>query len=157
MASGLLPYKHFSAEYPPLAMLFLFAARLPVAFGASYSISFVLLMAALDWVQKWMLRDAFAARPLAYWLACGVGTLLLLPTYFNHFDIAPTFCCSLALVAWLQRPSEWRGWLWLAVAVGLKVEGEKVEVFVGRLAHEGIYKVHLESHFFLPRDQTEIR
>ncbi|KAI8368352.1 hypothetical protein EDC96DRAFT_574213 [Choanephora cucurbitarum] len=42
------------------------------------------------------------------------------------------------------------------VAVGLKVEGEKVEVFVGKLAHEGIYQVHLESHFFLPRDQTEI-
>ena len=32
----------------------------------------------------------------------------------------------------------------------------KVEVFVGRLAHEGIYRVHLDSHFFLPRNQTEI-
>ncbi|KAI8336447.1 hypothetical protein EDC96DRAFT_450447 [Choanephora cucurbitarum] len=42
------------------------------------------------------------------------------------------------------------------VALGLEVEGEKVKIFAAKLEHEGVYQVHLDSHFFLPRDCTDI-
>lgn len=120
MAHGLLPYRHFEAEYPPLAMALLFAVRVVVPFGVPYKIGFVLLMAAGDLMQKHALAKTFVERPLRFWLACAIGTAWLLPVYYNHFDVAPAMCCAMAMVGWMRAPNEWRGWLWLAAAIGLK-------------------------------------
>lgn len=42
------------------------------------------------------------------------------------------------------------------VAIGMKVEGNEVEIYIGKLEHEGIYQISLDSQFNLPRNYADI-
>ena len=123
MTSGLLPYRDFYDEYPPLAQpLFAFVHALPggyehafrwtmVSFGAA---ALVLLVLSLASVGASRLRMVVAA------LAAGVAPLVTGPIFLNAYDLWPAFLTAAALLAFV-RHKERATYVLLALAVAAKV------------------------------------
>ncbi len=126
LLQGLVPYRDFALEYPPIATV-LFAA--PLLFGHtlfSYQTFFSLEMILFDWlnvaVGLWAIKNlvpgirpwgVLIAQPLLLILA---GKSIIL----QRFDLAPAALTLLAIVLWAAR-KERLAWLVLGLATGLKL------------------------------------
>lgn len=140
-ATGKLPYRDISVEYPPLALLLMLLPALPLLPFASiaprpdanphplhpdllrygaYGISFGLMMLALDALTLWLVMR-FARRWTTGDARGGQASLLYVALVFasgallQKFDLVVGTLCLVAL-AELLRHRDGRAWAWLVLA-----------------------------------------
>ncbi len=125
VASGLVPYRDFVLEYPPLA---LFPVALPRLIGgpsdAAYDRLFIVMAvaatiataAAVAWLAE---RGWSSLSRNGSLLAFGAMVLAAVPQVIWRFDIFPALFSALALVAVASRRPGWAG---LSLALGAAVK-----------------------------------
>ena len=123
---GLVPYRDFSLEYPPLALPVFLAPHLWASAGLiGYVHAFKLLMVALGAVTLalagYALRklDTPPRRRAAALLAIAVTPAAIGPFFLNRYDLWPTALLIAALIAALDARPAWAGAL-LALSVTAK-------------------------------------
>lgn len=90
MSEGLLPYKDFYPEYPPLSLLFF---RSPLIFGTRYYMLSYYVLVALAVVLTAFLIKKLSGKPFAFIAAI----LPLGGLFWDRFDIFPAFISILAV------------------------------------------------------------
>ncbi len=126
LLQGLVPYRDFPLEYPPIATV-LFAA--PLLFGHtlfSYQTFFSLEMILFDWlnvaVGLWAIKNlAPGIRPWGILIAQPILLILAGKSIvLQRFDLAPAALTLLAIVLWSAR-KERLAWVVLGLATGIKL------------------------------------
>ena len=123
MIDGLVPYRDFSLEYPPLAaVLFLVSNLLPGSFGVAFSALMLLAMIALVIATVWIAR-AIGLSTHRQWAAGAVvalSPLVLGRLVETRFDLLVA-----AIIAWVVYcavTDRWRAaWVLLGLGVLIKL------------------------------------
>jgi uncharacterized membrane protein len=120
---GDVPYRDFSFEYPPAALVPIAAPALLASGARSYRIAFELLMALCGCgtvVAGALVLVRLQARVLPATAAVAAGTIALGPIVLGHFDLWPVFLLSAALAALLWDRTSLAAVL-LGVAIAAKI------------------------------------
>jgi hypothetical protein len=119
---GFVPYRDFSLEYPPVALLFFLPPAWHAVDALTYGIHFILWMGVCDLVQRLVLLSALPPRRrLLLLVSSSVASSLLCYTYLKRYDVAAALLCTLALCRLQQRPGSRAAWVWLTLAAGCKI------------------------------------
>lgn len=122
MAAGLVPYRDFPCEYPPLALL---AIAVPGLGDAElgpwgYAARFMVAMGVVAAWQKGALARA-SGRPLLTLWAAALLEAPLQTTYLKRFDVLAAATTTMGLCALARAPKRWTGWMWLGLGGALKL------------------------------------
>jgi len=134
VASGLVPYRDFAVEYPPLALLHLVLPRLllgdaatPGGYQTMFSIFSLAMAAATGAAVFWLARHGWSvSSPRDTLLVFSGLALALAPVVIWRYDIMPTLLTALALVGVAAgRPS------WAGAMLGLGAAAKIFPAFLG--------------------------
>ena len=119
MMAGLMPYRDFAVEYPPLALLFFLLPRLLASTPQSYATAFA--VETLLFSLAGMLAVVLVSQRLGLrsWKPVAAYTAFLLaigPIVSHRYDIFPAILVLLALYAFL---SERHRWAYALLAAGI--------------------------------------
>jgi uncharacterized membrane protein len=129
LVRGLLPYRDFALEYPPLALLPFTLPRLavfgqPIGFDTYVRLFLLeniilstLVGAALTWVVEWWTGHRDLVRVLLMYILFVAITAPLLPW---RYDLFPAFLTVLALLCILRGQPVWAG-VWLGLGAAAKL------------------------------------
>lgn len=146
MVNGLVPYRDFAIEYPPLALI---PILLPVLLGASpfeaaaYRQMFELVIAGFGMVTMVLVMWSVAALKrgrrdmLASAAMVAASPLLLGPLMVNRYDLWPALFAAAA--TWLLVTGRHR---WAAVALGLGVLAKVYPIVLGPFAFVYLWRAH---------------
>ena len=116
--NGQIPYRDFTTEYPPLALLSFLLPALLFSSQPAYSLAFAAQMLLIDLVVLYLLT-AFASRlQMKTWHVLGIYTLLLLaigPIVAARYDLLPAMLVLAALYAFISNRNKTA---WTALALG---------------------------------------
>ena len=123
IADGLIPYRDFAVEYPPLALLLLILPGLAGPSVSAFSSMFIAEIVFID-LGMLVLMAVFARRfGLELWRTLGVYTLLLLavgPIIMLRYDLVPAFMVLLSVYLLVTGRVK-ASWLTLGLAVMTKL------------------------------------
>jgi len=122
-AGGLLPYRDFSVEYPPVTMIFVILPGLFVSGLGAYIWVYTLEVLFFNLVTLFLLRSL--SRELGYnpWKTLGIYSLAFLavgPILVTRLDFIPAIITLLSIFFFVKRHHK-TAWALLAVAVLTKV------------------------------------
>ncbi|MDD3265520.1 MAG: glycosyltransferase 87 family protein [Dehalococcoidales bacterium] len=123
MFSGNLPYRDFSVEYPPLAMLFLLLPRLFSGNLAGYADGFAILMLAFDLLGLFFISRISSNLKLGHFTTLAIYTFsffILGDIVINRFDVIPAVL-SLAAIYYYTEHKYKSAWFVLALGVLTKL------------------------------------
>jgi uncharacterized membrane protein len=115
MATGLMAYRDFPVEYPPLGLVHIYLPRVlsgpaPDSYQTLFSLLGILLAIGTAAAVFWLARRRWAAEsPLNATLLFAGLALAGAPLVVWRFDILPAFLTALALVAYAARRPGWSG------------------------------------------------
>jgi uncharacterized membrane protein len=120
---GLLPYRDFTVEYPPLAMLFTFLPRLVTSNLTGYYWAYTVEMLIFSLIGLFIIAALAKEMCLSLWKTLGIYTLGLLaigPLITVRFDIIPALITLSAVYALIKGHSN-LAWALLAGGVLTKL------------------------------------
>jgi uncharacterized membrane protein len=126
MAKGLVAYRDFAVEYPPLGLVHIYLPRLlggpsVGSYQTLFSLLSIVLAIGTAGAVFWLARRRWAAEsPLDATLLFAGLALAGAPLVVWRFDILPAFLTALALVAYAARRPGWSG-LWLGFGTLAKI------------------------------------
>jgi len=121
--SGLLPYRDFTVEYPPLALVFFTLPRLVASSLSSYQIAFAVEILIFDLLGLFLLSKLSRRLGLQPAVTLAISTVLLLaigPILIYRYDIIPAVLVLASLYAFSQQKYR-LSWAILAAAVMTKL------------------------------------
>ena len=95
MSNGLLPYKDFYPEYPPLSLLFF---RLPLIFGTRYYMLTYYALISIFLILTVLLIRRLKGNGWAF-----ISVLVLGGLFWDRFDIFPAFLSLLAVAYMVKK------------------------------------------------------
>jgi uncharacterized membrane protein len=120
---GSLPYRDFTVEYPPLALVFFTIPRLTASTLEGYRCAFTVEMIIFDIIGLYLLSKLSNILKIQPLVTLVVYTLLLLgvgPLFIYRFDIIPAVMVLGSLYAF-TRKKYFLAWLILAAGVITKI------------------------------------
>ncbi|MDX9803030.1 MAG: glycosyltransferase 87 family protein [Dehalococcoidales bacterium] len=119
MFSGNLPYRDFSVEYPPLALLFLLIPRLFSSNLAGYADGFAVLMLAFDMLGLFFISRISSNLKLGHFTTLAIYTFsffILGDIVINRFDVIPAVLSLGAIYYYTERKYKYA---WFVLALGV--------------------------------------
>jgi len=118
LASGLLPYRDFTLEYPPLSLIFFGLPRVITSSDALYTKVFQFELLVFDIIGLVLIFDIARRLGEAPWKALSIYTLAVLavgPIIIQTFDIIPAVMTLAAIyLFWLEKHNA----SWAVLALG---------------------------------------
>jgi uncharacterized membrane protein len=117
--SGRLPYRDFTSEYPPLAILFFLLSGLFFRTVTAYSWAFAVELLLCDVLVLFFIADLASVMKVPVRHTLAVYTLLILavgPIVVSRYDMLPAMLVLAALWAFIRGRT---GLAWAAVALGV--------------------------------------
>jgi len=105
IAQGLLPYRDFAVEYPPLGMVFITLPRLITTSADTYWIAFVIEMLLFDLAGLFIIAGLAKRLGLSLWQTLVIYTLALLAIgriISIRYDLVPAILTALAIYAFIR-------------------------------------------------------
>jgi uncharacterized membrane protein len=118
-----LPYRDFSVEYPPLALIFITLPRLVVPYLYIYWQAYAIEVFLFDLIGLFLLTSLSRALGCNPWKTLGIYTLALLavgPLVITRFDFIPAVLTLLSIFFFVKRHSK-MAWAFLAAATLTKI------------------------------------
>jgi uncharacterized membrane protein len=123
LASGLLPYRDFTLEYPPLSLIFFGLPRIITSSDALYTKIFQFELLVFDIIGLLLIFDIARRLREAPWKALSIYTLAVLavgPIIIQTFDIIPAVMTLAAIyLFWLGKHNA--SWAVLALGTLIKI------------------------------------
>jgi uncharacterized membrane protein len=120
---GQLPYRDFSLEYPPFALVFFILPRLITRTFFAYAVAYRVEVLACDLVALAILLAIARERGIRPWTLLASYTVCLIaigPIVREQYDLFPAVLC-LAAVYWFARQRHATSWIVLTLGALTKV------------------------------------
>jgi hypothetical protein len=120
---GQMPYRDFSLEYPPLALIFFIIPRLFTSDWLIFSVLYQAEVLIFAWLGLWVMYKIALRMGKTPWKLMTpyvLGILVIGPILGQQYDIFPAVMTLLSLYCfWLGRHKS--SWFWLALGVMTKL------------------------------------
>ena len=123
MLNGGIPYRDFTSEYPPLALLVFYIPALIRSSNPAYALLFASEMMLLDLIIVYLIADIASYIQIPVTRTLAIYTLLLLaasPLIVIRFDVLPAMLVIAALWAFIKGKNV-LAWVFVALGVTAKL------------------------------------